>query len=184
MPITLGNLTFLTVREHAGLVARSVARALESLSGAGAVDVAGIDPARSDTAAFCEKYGVGPELAANCVIVEGKRGEERVCAACVLLATTRVDVNGVVRTFLNARRVSFAPREVAVEKSGMEFGAITPIGLPADWPVLIDTAVAASGYVIIGSGKRASKLAMTGAMLADMPNAHVVEGLGVAKVLL
>lgn len=181
MQVQLGNLTFLQATEHAGLMAAPVAAALSLTPGAEVVGVADIDPALSDTAAFCERYAVGPELAANCVIVEGKRGEERVYAACVLLATTRADVNGVVRTFLDVRKVSFAPRELAVEKSGMEFGAITPVGLPADWPILIDAAVATSGYVIVGSGKRASKLAITGAVLATLPNAHVVKGLGVAK---
>jgi prolyl-tRNA editing enzyme YbaK/EbsC (Cys-tRNA(Pro) deacylase) len=178
MSILLGSLEFLPVKDHLDLVAVPVATALASLPTSDAVGVAEIDPALSDTAAFCERYGTGPETAANCVIVEAKRGEERKMAACVILATTRADVNGIVRSFLDAKKVSFAQMEKAVAESKMEFGAITPIGLPADWPILIDKAVADSKYVIVGSGVRGSKLAVPGSFLASLPNAHVMEGLG------
>ncbi|MFZ0158448.1 MAG: YbaK/EbsC family protein, partial [Kineosporiaceae bacterium] len=98
-------------------------------------------------------------------------------AACVALATTRVDVNGLVRRRLDARKASFAPMDVAVAATGMEYGGITPIGLPPDWALWVDAAVAATPEVIIGSGVRRSKLVLPGAALAQLPGAEVVEGL-------
>ncbi len=177
--IQLGNLKFEPVTECLDLVADPVADALRSNPElAQAIGVAEIDPGVSDTASFCERYQVGAEFAANCVIVEGRRGEERHLAACVILATTRADVNGVVRKTLDYKRASFAPMEKAVLESKMEPGAITPIGLPASWPILVDSAVAATEYAIIGSGVRKSKLALPGAIFAKLPGVQVIEGLG------
>jgi hypothetical protein len=99
-------------------------------------------------------------------------------AACLVLATTRADVNGLVRRHLGARKASFAPQDVAVAESGMAYGGITPIGLPASWPVLVDAAVAAGELLVIGSGTRGSKLAVSGDVLARLPGAVVLEGLG------
>lgn len=121
------------------------------------------------------------EQAANCVVLEAKRGEKTWFAACVILGSTRADVNGLARRTFDARKVSFAPMEKAVAETGMEFGAITPVGLPRNWSILIDKAVADSDYVIIGSGIRKSKLAVPGSFLASLPNAQVLDGLGQAK---
>jgi prolyl-tRNA editing enzyme YbaK/EbsC (Cys-tRNA(Pro) deacylase) len=137
-----------------------------------------IDPALADTAAFCERYGVALAESANCVVVAGRRGETTTLAACVVLATTRADVNGLVRRHLDARKASFASMDVAVAESGMAYGGITPIGLPKDWPLLVDPAVVAAGPVVVGSGIRASKLVLPGELLATLPNAEVLEGLG------
>src|SRR4029078_9411279 len=100
---------------------------------------------------FCEAYGVTLAESANCVIVAGRRGDVTRYAACVVLATTRADVNGVVRRHLDARKASFAPMDDAVRLTGMEYGGITPIGLPADWPILVDAPVAAQPHVMCGS---------------------------------
>jgi prolyl-tRNA editing enzyme YbaK/EbsC (Cys-tRNA(Pro) deacylase) len=118
------------------------------------------------------------EASANCVVVAARRAGQTTLAACVVLATTRADVNGLVRRHLDARKASFAPQDVAVAESGMAFGGITPVGLPEGWPVLVDPAVAAAGVVVIGSGTRGSKLAVSGAALAGLPAARVLEGLG------
>lgn len=142
------------------------------------VQVAEIDPGLADTAAFCERYEVAPVESANCVVVVGKRGGVTTYAACVVLATTRADVNGAVRRHLGARKVSFAPMDDAVAETGMEYGGITPIGLPEGWPVLVDKAVVAAGPVVIGSGVRRSKLVLDGAALATLPGAVVLDGLG------
>ncbi|MCI3929156.1 YbaK/EbsC family protein [Streptomyces sp. AN091965] len=139
------------------------------------------EPQWADTAAFVEHYG--PELlqeSANCVVVAGKRGGETTLAACVVLSGTRVDVNGAVRRQLGARKASFAPMDTAVGETGMEYGGITPIGLPAHWPLLVDAAVAARPHVLIGSGSRRGKLIVPGKALAGLPNAVLIEGLGVA----
>jgi len=99
-------------------------------------------------------------------------------AACVVLATTRADVNGLAKRHLGASKISFASMDAATEASAMEFGGITPIGLPADWPILIDEAVVAADRVVIGSGLRRSKIGLPGAALAELPNAVVLPGLG------
>jgi prolyl-tRNA editing enzyme YbaK/EbsC (Cys-tRNA(Pro) deacylase) len=112
------------------------------------------------------------------VVVAARRAGQTALAACVVLATTRADVNGLVRRHLGARKASFAPQDVAVAESGMEFGGITPVGLPADWPVLIDPEVEAADFVVIGSGTRGGKLAVAGSLLAALPAAEVLDGLG------
>ena len=177
----LGSLTTVPALGRPDLLAPPVARALASFAlPAGEVLVAEIDPALADTAAFCERYGVTLEQSANCVVVAGRRGETTTLAACVVLATTRADVNGVVRRRLDARKASFAPMSTAVEASGMEHGGITPVGLPEGWPVLVDGAVPEQAWVVVGSGLRRSKLVLPGAVLATLPHAEVLEGLGVA----
>jgi prolyl-tRNA editing enzyme YbaK/EbsC (Cys-tRNA(Pro) deacylase) len=117
------------------------------------------DPEWADTAVFVQHYGRELlEQSANCVVVAGKRGGESSLAACVVLSTTRVDVNGVVRRRLGARKASFASMDVATGETGMEYGGITPVGLPAAWPVLVDSAVVDLQYVLVGSGRRRGKL--------------------------
>jgi prolyl-tRNA editing enzyme YbaK/EbsC (Cys-tRNA(Pro) deacylase) len=169
-----GILDWTVATDH--LVAAPVASALAAW-GRTDVRAAPIDPSLADTAAFCEQYAVSMEDSANCVVIAGRRGEITRYAACVVLATTRADVNGVVRKRLDARKASFAPMEDAVTLSGMEFGGITPIGLPAAWPILIDRAVLARDVVVIGSGLRRSKIALPSSALAELPGAEVVEGL-------
>ncbi|MFD8999705.1 YbaK/EbsC family protein [Streptomyces sp. NPDC059582] len=139
------------------------------------------DPRWADTAVFVEHYGRDLlERSANCVVVAGKRGGEATLAACVALSTTRVDVNGAVRRQLGARKASFAPMDMATGESGMEYGGITPIGLPGAWPVLVDSAVVDLPYVLVGSGRRRGKLLVPGKAFAELPGAVVLEGLGVA----
>ena len=122
-------------------------------------------------------FSIDPETCGNCVIVKGKRGDVEKYVACLALATTRVDVNKVVRKKLDVRKASFAPMDEAVSLSGMEYGGITPVGLPAEWPIWIDPRVAEAQAVCIGSGLRSSKLIVSGADLVSLPGAEVVEGL-------
>ncbi|MFE7135223.1 YbaK/EbsC family protein [Streptomyces sp. NPDC057638] len=137
------------------------------------------DPEIADTAAFVAHHGAALLAAsANCVVVAAKRGGETSFAACVVLSRTRVDVNGVVRRHLGARKASFAPMETATGHTGMEYGGITPVGLPADWPLLLDASVVDLPWVLIGSGRRRGKLILPGKALAALPGAEVVEGLG------
>ncbi|MCA0144601.1 YbaK/EbsC family protein [Blastococcus sp. LR1] len=173
---SLGSLTWLPAADRPDLLGPPVAAALPSLTGA--AWVAEIDDERADTAAFTEAYGVPLAASANCVVVAARRSGETTMAACLVLATTRADVNGLVRRQLGARKASFAPQDVAVAESGMAYGGITPVGLPAAWPVLVDAAVAAADLVVIGSGTRGSKLAVPGSLLAALPSAVVLEGLG------
>ncbi|MET7683772.1 YbaK/EbsC family protein [Streptomyces sp. NPDC005423] len=139
------------------------------------------DPEWADTAVFVEHYGRELlERSANCVVVAGERGGDTTLAACVALSTTRVDVNGVVRRQLGARKASFASTETATGETGMEYGGITPVGLPSPWPLLVDSAVLDLPYVLVGSGCRRGKLSLPGKAFAELPGAVVLEGLGVA----
>lgn len=174
---SIGTLATTPVADRPDLLAPPVRAALAQRPDAG-VYVAEIDPALADTTAFCAAYDVSPEVSANCVVVAGKRDGQLRVAACMVLATTRADVNGVVRRWLDVRKASFLSMDDAVAMTGMEYGGITPIGVPGDWPILVDPAVAALPYAVIGSGVRHSKLAIPGTTLAEWPGASVVDGLG------
>jgi prolyl-tRNA editing enzyme YbaK/EbsC (Cys-tRNA(Pro) deacylase) len=177
--VPMGSLDVVPAAERPDLLAPPTGAALAANAVPPAeAGVAEIDPEAADTAAFCERYGISMDESANCVVVAGRRGGETTLAACVVLATTRADVNGLVRRHLGVRKASFAPVEVAVAETGMEYGGITPIGLPQDWPILVDSAVAAAPRVVIGSGLRRSKLTVPGPALAALPCAEVLDGLG------
>jgi prolyl-tRNA editing enzyme YbaK/EbsC (Cys-tRNA(Pro) deacylase) len=171
-------LTFRPALDCSGLLAEAVADALNGWPGAAEVEVAGIDPELADTAAFCEHYGIPLQDSVNCVVIAGKRGDQTTYAACMVTATTRADVNGLVRRQLGARKASFAPMDQVVAATGMEYGGITPIGLPNGWPVLVDSAVLKIERAVIGSGIRGSKLWLPGRLLAELPEALVLDGLG------
>jgi prolyl-tRNA editing enzyme YbaK/EbsC (Cys-tRNA(Pro) deacylase) len=167
--VELGKLTFVPASEAPELVAQPVRPLLQN-----GLWVSEIDPELADTAAFCEHYDIGLEMSANCVVVEARRAERTWHAACLVLATTRADVNGVVRKHLGARKISFAPMDIAVSLTAMEYGGITPVGLPADWPILIDENVTGKDRVIIGSGIRGSKILVSTGVLASLPGAEVL----------
>lgn len=172
----LGTLDWRVAGAADPALAAPVAAALPAQA-TGLVRVADIDPALADTAEFCARYEVPMAASANCVVVAGRRGADVRYAACVVLATTRADVNGLVRRRLGARKASFAPMADAVALTGMDFGGITPIGLPGDWLLLVDRAVLEAGAVVIGSGLRRSKLLVDGVTLLGLPNAEAVDGL-------
>jgi prolyl-tRNA editing enzyme YbaK/EbsC (Cys-tRNA(Pro) deacylase) len=176
----LGTLRAEPALDRPELLATPVAAALKALGAADAarVGVAEIDPELADTAAFCAAYGSPMVGSANCVVVTGRRGGETRYAACLVLATTRADVNNLVRRRLDVRKASFAAMDEAVALTGMEYGGITPLGLPDGWPLMVDAAVAQAPAVVVGSGLRGSKLALPGALAVALPGAEVVEGLG------
>lgn len=171
-----GNLDVRPIVESHHLLAPSVVKAFDAM-GPAAVAQCGateIDSNLADTAAFCTQYNVPQEASANCVVIAGKRGDTVRYAACVVLATTRADVNGMVKKYLDARKASFAAMDDAVNLTGMEYGGITPIGLPSEWALLIDERVAAAKELVIGSGIRGGKILAPGAVLAALPNAEVL----------
>ena len=179
MPLPrLGALESLPALSHPELLAPSVHEALQAWPLAGDVAVVEIDPAHADTAAMSAAYDVPMAAGANCVVIMGKReGEERV-AACVVRADTRADVNNLVKHTLDVRKCSFLSMERAVEESGMEYGGITPLGLPAAWRVMVDSACLEMEAAVIGSGVRRSKLLVPGRLLGELPGGEVVAGLG------
>jgi prolyl-tRNA editing enzyme YbaK/EbsC (Cys-tRNA(Pro) deacylase) len=163
------------------LLAEPVRRALESWRGevaASEFEVVEIDPQLSDTEAFCAHYDKPAGETANTVIIEAVRGGERRLAVVVMSAAGRADLNGKVRKLLGARRVSLAPKDEAVSASKQEYGSITVFGLPADWPIIVDAKAAQVERLLMGGGLRRSKLLFPGRVLAELPNAQVVENLG------
>jgi prolyl-tRNA editing enzyme YbaK/EbsC (Cys-tRNA(Pro) deacylase) len=134
------------------------------------------DPALADTAAFCEAYGYAMEDSANTIVVVGK-GDPPRHAACVLLATTRLDVNGTVRRRLGTRKASFAGADTTLALTGMALGGVTAVGLPEDVPLWVDAAVLGRERVVLGGGSRARKLLAPPALLLALPGVEVVEGL-------
>ena len=173
---TIGTLDWQSALTALDLVAPPVGVALQVADAALAADcyVARIADDLADTAAFCEAYEVPLDASANCVVVSGRRAETTTMAACLVLATDRADVNKAVRHQLGVRKISFAPMAEATERSGMAYGGITPVGLPSEWPVLVDEAVVSRPWVVIGSGTRSSKLLLPGARLAELTSAHVM----------
>jgi len=152
-------------------------KVLESLNEVGATfEVIDCDPSFADTAEFCNRYGYSPEESANAILLEGK-AESPVYALCVVLATTRINVNKVARKRLGTRKASFASAEVTKKLTGMEIGGVTPVGLPDDLPIWIDNLVMEAPKVIIGAGSRNAKIYLAPENLLKFPNTHVVEGL-------
>ena len=174
---TLGRLETVPALERPDLLAAPVAAALRDWPHAGLVGVVEIDPAIADTAAMSDAYDLPLTTGANCVVVAGRRdGEERV-AACLVRSDTRADVNNRVKRLLDVRKCSFLPMDRAVEESGMEYGGITPVGLPAGWRLLVDARVTETDLVLVGSGVRRSKLVVPGHLTALLPHAEVVPDL-------
>src|SRR4249919_4361821 len=174
---TLGRLESLSALDHPELLAPPVVAALRAWEHGHELAVVEIDPAVADTAAMSEAYDLGLDTGANCVVVGGKRdGEERI-AACLVRADTRADVNNVVKRTLDVRKCSFLSMDRAVEETWMEYGGITPVGLPSAWRLLVDARVLDIEVAVIGSGVRRSKLLIPGRLAGDLPRAEVIEGL-------
>ena len=157
-------------------------KVLESLKDAGATyEVIDCDPSFADTAEFCNHYGYSLDESANAILLEGK-AESPIYALCVVLATTRINVNKVARKRLGTRKASFASAEITKELTGMEIGGVTPVGLPVDLPIWIDSLVMETPKVIIGAGSRSAKIYLSPDNLLRFPNTHIVDGLSMPIV--
>jgi len=135
-----------------------------------------VDPNFADTENFCAKYKYPMDKSGNTILVASKRGEKRYSAS-IVLATTKLDVNKKVRELMQVSRLSFANSEETMEITGMLIGGVTPIGLPQNLPLYIDSKVLANDYVIIGGGSRSGKIQLNPLDLLKLPSAQVVEGL-------
>lgn len=145
-----------------------------------AYEVMACDPDLADTAAFVEAYGIPLDHSANTILVASK-GAEPIHVACVLLATTSLDVNNVVRREMGVRKASFARAEPTRDLTGMEIGGVTPFGLPPDLPVLVDARVMAADWIVLGGGNRSSKLRLSPSVLAAQPTVRVIDGLAIVR---
>lgn len=134
------------------------------------------DPALADTAAFCAAYGISAEDAANTIVVVGK-SDPPSYVACLVLATTRLDVNGVVRQRLGVRKASFADAHATVAMTRMLVGGVTIVGVPESLPIWIDARVMARPAVVVGGGSRSWKIRCAPTELLKLPNVEVVDGL-------
>jgi prolyl-tRNA editing enzyme YbaK/EbsC (Cys-tRNA(Pro) deacylase) len=176
--VEIGGLTGTPALQRPELLAAPVATALEHWPYAGQAEVVEIDPSLADTAALTSAYDLPLGASGNCVVVGGRReGAERV-AACVVRADTRADVNNLVKRRLDVRKATFLAMDEAVRRTGMEYGGITPVGLPPEWRVMVDEALTTAAVVVLGSGLRRSKLLLPGRLLGELPSAEVVASLG------
>lgn len=152
-----------------------VLKALEELGGDW--ELMEIDPALSDTAAFCEAYSIPLDQSVNSILISTKKEPMRDCL-CSVLASTKLDVNKRVKRLMEAK-VSFSARERMTDVTGMEFGAVTPVGLPESIPVYLDSRIMAAPWVILGGGERSLKIKIAPEALSRLPNIEVVEDLGI-----
>ena len=178
--MTEGLLTFNPVLENLHLVPSTVYNAIKE--GYWSCEksnflVAEIDPQYAGGKELCDKYQIDASKGANCLVVNGIRGKNKTYAACLVPVGYRYDMSGIVRKTMNARQVSVAPLDFVLSKTQMEYGSITPIGLPAEWLLFIDPAVLTHKYIIVGGGLVKSKLCIPSSVLLDIPNASVLEGL-------
>ena len=156
------------------------AKVTAAVQGLGATcEVIRIDPDFADTAAFCEKYGVPLDHSGNTIIVASKKEPKKFCA-CLVLATTRLDVNHAVRRLMDVSRVSFATAEETQALTGMMIGGVTLLALPPDLPVYVDDRIMDLDYVILGGGSRSSKIKIAPDALRKLPGFQVVPGLAQA----
>ncbi len=140
------------------------------------MEIVDCDPALADTAAFCAAYGYAMEDSANAIVVVGKSDPPRF-ALCLVLATTRLDVNKVVRARLGTRKASFAPAEATTALTGMAIGGVTPFAVADTLPIWVDAAVLARDRIVVGGGSRACKVVGPPAMLLELDGVEVIEGL-------
>jgi prolyl-tRNA editing enzyme YbaK/EbsC (Cys-tRNA(Pro) deacylase) len=167
------HLDFKPVKDHPELVSESVYKAAADSD----ILVGQIDPQYMNGFALSDHYDVNPEDGANCIVVKGKRGETRTIAAVLAPVGYRADLNGLVCEKLDAKKVSMAPLEEVMQETGMEYGSITPVGLPESWKILIDSRLMEKEKVIVGSGKQIAKLLVPTAFFKQLPNVEIVEGL-------
>lgn len=168
------HLDFKPIKNYPELVSDSAYRAAAE---APDVLVGQIDPQYMNGSVLSDHYDVNLEDGANCIVVRGKRGEVRTTAAVLVPVGYRADLNGLVCEKLDAKKVSMAPLEKVIAESGMEYGSITPVGLPESWKILIDSRLMEKETIIVGGGKQISKLLVPTAFLKLLSNVEVVENL-------
>jgi prolyl-tRNA editing enzyme YbaK/EbsC (Cys-tRNA(Pro) deacylase) len=176
------TLKFIPVMTRLDLVSPAVGKCLLNWVGPTPMEevlVAEINPEWAGGNDFCDRYGFKNTEGANCVIVEGERNSQKTVAAVVIPVGYRTAFNKVVRKRLGARQVSLAPLDMVLKETGMEYGSITPVGLPALWRIFIDERVASAPRIVIGSGLLRSKVSLPGVALLELPQAEALPDLAV-----
>lgn len=176
------SLHFQSAVNRLDLVSPSIVNLLHHWHGSTPVDeilVAEIDPAFAGGNDFCKQYNIPTTEGANCVIVESTRGDVSTIAACLAPVDYRIDFNGVVRKTLNGRRVSLAPLDKVLKETSMEYGSVTPFGLPLGWPILIDERIISAPRIIIGAGLVCAKLSLPTKALLELPGVKIINNLAI-----
>ena len=169
------ELNFVPIVENQGLVGETVFELSQSLEENQRPLVAKIGPQYMGGKELCEHYGVDPSSGGNCVVVEVVKPEDTTFAAIVIPVGYRADLNHFVKKHFSAKRISLAPIDKITEMTKMEYGSITPFGLPSSWHILIDSRLAQKEKIIVGSGKQISKLLLPISTLLSIPNVEVIE---------
>jgi prolyl-tRNA editing enzyme YbaK/EbsC (Cys-tRNA(Pro) deacylase) len=153
------------------------ARVRDSLAALGvSYEVLPCEPELADTAKFCAHYGIALEDSANAILVASKK-EPRQYALCLVLATTRLDVNHAVRQLMGVKRLSFATAEETVAVTGMLVGGVTPFGLPGEIPIYADRAVMERSRIVLGGGSRSCKIRCEPSALERLARVEIIDGL-------
>ncbi|EHJ56357.1 hypothetical protein HMPREF9318_01741 [Streptococcus urinalis FB127-CNA-2] len=164
------DLFFRPIKENDSLLPSTVSKFIGSLEKANQIKVAEIDPQFADGKALSQAYNVPIEMEYNCLVVEAKRQKNKQLAAVLVPREKRINMNATLKRPLNASKVSFANLKEVLEKTTMEFGSITPVGLPKDWPILVDKSVQEQSEIIVGGGYVHSKLKISVESLQAFPN--------------
>lgn len=167
------HLDFQSIKENQDLVSTSV----YAVAADSDILVGKIDPQYMNGTALSDHYDVNLEDGANCVVVRGKRGETKTTAAVIVPVGYRADLNGLVCELLDAKKVSMAPLDDVLAETGMEYGSITPVGLPETYRILIDSRLMQKEKIIVGAGKQIAKLLVPTAYFRTLPNVEVIDGL-------
>ena len=172
------KLNFKSVLENPDLVSKPVFEFAQSLENGNEVLVAEIDPKFMGGKELCDEFGVDPKMGANCVVVEATGKDTSEFVAVVMSVGYRADLNGFVKKHLGAKRVSLAPLEKVIEKTQMEYGSITPFGLPNNWKILMDSRIFENDAIIVGGGKQISKLLVPTKIFKNIPSVEIIPDLG------
>jgi prolyl-tRNA editing enzyme YbaK/EbsC (Cys-tRNA(Pro) deacylase) len=173
--MNIGSLNFAPLDESPGIVDKVIEDSLANTLQSNFVYTAEINPDFADTTSFCKKYDIDVGISTNCLVIEAKRADKVWYAACLVLATDAADINGTVRRQLDARKTSFAPMDTTLRLTQMEYGGITPVGLPSEWPILVDEAIMNNEVVVVGGGNRSSKIAVITDIFHSLPNAKIMK---------
>ncbi|HVZ58721.1 MAG TPA: YbaK/EbsC family protein [Patescibacteria group bacterium] len=136
------------------------------------------DPALADTAEFCAHYGFSLSQSSNTIIVALK-GNPPSFVCCVVLATTKLDVNKKLRE-VTGKKGSFASMDETKEQTGMEIGGVVAIGVE-HMPIYVDSEVFSQKEIIMGGGNRTSKLLLDPHELEKIPELQIIAGLAIPK---